>query len=126
MSFFDFFFPEQAQAAHLRKLAEQGRSQSDALHRQRVREAQERRAQLAEARGLEQRIVQLEQDLGQAGLVIEALLEILESSGTLTREALADRIHEIDARDGVVDGRITPAPPEPFKPRNPWPGSTDR
>jgi chromosome condensin MukBEF ATPase and DNA-binding subunit MukB len=124
MSFFDFFFPEQAQASHLRRLAEQGQFQTTAVHRQRLQEAQQRRQELSRTQSLEQRIAQLEQDLGQAGLAIEALLELLEQSGVVTREALAARIQEIDSRDGVVDGRMTPPQPEPFTPARQWPGTT--
>ena len=123
MRFFDFFFPEQAQASHLRRLAEQGQPQATAVHRQRFQEAQQRRQESSRTRSLEQRIAQLEQDLGQAGLAIEALLQLLEQSGVVTREALAARTQEIDARDGVVDGRMTPPQPEPFTPTRQWPGT---
>ena len=124
MSFFDFFFPEQAQASHLRSLAEQGRSQATASHRQRFHEAQQRRQATSQTRTLEQRIAQLEQDLGQAGLAIEALLELLEQSGAVTREALAARTREIDARDGIADGRMTSPQPETFTPKRQWPSTT--
>ncbi len=124
MSFFDFFFPEQAQASHLRTLAEQGQSQATALHRQRYQETHQRRLEASLTKSLEQRIEQLEQDLGQAGLAIEALLELLEQSKFVSREELASRIREVDARDGVVDGFTAPPPPEPFIPSRQWPDAT--
>jgi hypothetical protein len=123
MSLFDFFFPEQAQASHLRTLAEQGQAQSLARHRQRLTEVQSGRAEVARTRNLEQRIEQLERDIGQAGLAIEALLELLEQSGAVSREALAARLQEIDGRDGAADGRLTPPNPDPFTPKRQWPGS---
>jgi len=123
MSLFDFFFPEQAQASHLRSLAEQGEAQSLARHRERLAAVQSGRAEAARTRSLEQRIEQLERDLGQAGLAIEALLELLEQTGAVSREALAARIQQIDGRDGVADGRLTPPNPDPFKPKRQWPGS---
>jgi hypothetical protein len=123
MSFFDFFFPEQAQASHLRRLAEQGHAHSTALHRQRLQAVQQQRQEESRTRSLEQKVAQLEQDLGHAALTIEALLELLEQSGAVTREALAARIREVDARDGVADGRLTPPAPEPFAATRPWPGS---
>ncbi|HWB07221.1 MAG TPA: hypothetical protein VG796_29625 [Verrucomicrobiales bacterium] len=123
MSLFDFFFPEQAQASHLRKLAEQGQAQSMSIHRERLAQVQAARAEDARTRGLEQRVEQLERDLGQAGLAIEALLELLEQSGALTREAFAGRIQEIDSRDGVDDGRMTPRDTQPFSPKRSWPGT---
>ena len=126
MSFFDFFFPEQAQASHLRAIAEQGQSQVTAFHRQRYQQAQLQREELSRTRTQEQRIAQLEQDLSHAGLAIEALLELLEQSGVVTREALAVRTEEIDLRDGVVDGRITPPKPETFAPKRHWPGNQQR
>jgi hypothetical protein len=122
MSFFDFFFPEQAQASHLRRLADQGEAKSSSIHKQRVQALQLQRQESARTKSLEQRIMQLEQDLGQAGLAIEALLELLEQSGVLTREALAARTQEIDARDGVEDGRLTSPRAEPFTPNRRWPG----
>ena len=123
MSFFDFFFPEQAQASHLRSLAEQGQSQSTSLHRQRLQLVQQQRQESSRTLGLEQRIAELERDLGQAGLAIEALLELLEQSGVVTRDALAIRTQEIDARDGVRDGSMTPLPAGPFTPGRQWPGT---
>ena len=67
-------------------------------------------------------MAQLERDVGQAGLVIEALLELLEETKTITRQSVADRTKDIDARDGTVDGRHTPPKKEPFVPKRKWPG----
>ena len=122
MSFFDFFFPEQAQASHLRAIASQGEQSTFAAHRERIRSAQQRRLEAARERNSEKRIEQLEGDLAQAGLVIEALIELLDESGAVSRESLAQRVNKIDARDGLEDGRITPGANQPFEPTREWPG----
>jgi hypothetical protein len=122
MNFFDFFFPKEAAASHLRTLAEQGRRQSESVHRERVQTVQQARRESVRTQSQEQRIAQVEADLGQAGLAIEALIQLLEKSGTLTREALAACASEIDGKDGKVDGRMTPPPAEEFVPSRPWPG----
>lgn len=122
MKLFDFFFPAQAQAAHLRELAAQNRAQALAWHRERLAQALSSRLELTKAGNLEQRVEQLERELGQAALTIEALLELLEERGAVSREALRERVGQIDVRDGVADGRVTPERARPFKPNRPWPG----
>lgn len=124
MSFFDFFFPEQAQASHLRSIAENQRhSMRRESNRQFDTEMRRRREQSVTA-VLEDRVSALEKDLGEAGLVIEALLQMLEESGAIQRDQLAKRAIEVDAADGLKDGRITP--PEianrakPFIPHRNW------
>ena len=128
MDFLDFFFPEQAQASHLRQIAAQNQQQALALHRERFHSAQEQRQTESRTQELESRVQKLERDVGQAGLVIEALIELLEEAGTFPREAVASRTADIDARDGTVDGRQTPpAPPPkaPFVPKRKWNGPRD-
>ncbi|MBK1834164.1 hypothetical protein [Roseibacillus ishigakijimensis] len=125
MSFFDLLFPEWAAATHLRTLTEQNRlPQSQA----RLSEARAQRLAQASRRDLEQGVKALEQELGQAALVMEALLEKLAEKLTekLTEKDLASRgemmdwVREIDARDGCVDGRMSPPKAEPFEPRRSW------
>ena len=55
MSLFDFFFPEQAQASHLRRLANQSSGQRQASQRNNAAVTQ-----------LEKRVSDLEDDLGRA------------------------------------------------------------
>lgn len=117
MDFLDFFFPEQAQASHLHQMAANSQLQTTALHRMRFHQQMQRRDEDARVAGLEQRVAQLERDVGQAGLVIEALLELLEESGTVNRQHVAARTAEIDARDGTIDGRHTPPAKEPRGPQ---------
>jgi hypothetical protein len=121
MSFFDFIFPEQAQASHLRRLANQGQEESAFQHRERLAAVQKHRLESSLTKSLEQRIERLERELGEAGLVVEALLELLEQGGVVSRSELAMRTAEIDSRDGIVDRRITPPEVKPFEVKRPWP-----
>ncbi len=100
MSLFDFLFPDQAQAAHLRRLAD-----STSLANTQARISQTRSS--ISNSSLEKRVVELEDEVGQLTIVIESLLESIADKGVLTREDIARKIGEIDARDGVIDGRIT-------------------
>jgi hypothetical protein len=126
MSFFDFFFPEQAQASHLRKLVAQNHLQALNAHKQRMSGHQALREESARTRNIEQRVANLEKEVGQAGLLIEALLEMLEETGAFTRDDLEKRVREIDIKDGVADGRMTPPKPPNFTPTRSWPGKGKR
>ena len=118
MSFFDLLFPEWAQATHLRTLTEQNRNNQT---QQRISQVRAERIATASRNKLERRVENLEQELGQAALVIEALMEKLEEKELATREDMLTLIQEIDARDGVVDGRMTPQKPESFESNQEWP-----
>jgi hypothetical protein len=124
MSFFDFFFPQVAQASHLHRIADQQELQSQQDGMQRFRDERERRWETSRSQALEQRVEELERDLGQAGLVIEALIQLLESSGAIKREEIAARAIAIDSADGVTDGRVTPDVSRPFLPRRTWEDAT--
>lgn len=124
MSFFDFFFPEQAQASHLRRLADQQQTHSHQDAMRRFSDERERRHETSRSEALEQRVERLERDLGQAGLVIEALLQLLQATGTVKREDVASLAVAIDAADGVTDGRMTRGDgdrkAQPFLSRRAW------
>jgi len=124
MSFFDFFFPEQAQASHLRNIAESQQLQSHQEGQRQFREERERRWDASRSQGLERRVEELENDLGQAGLIIEALMHLLQKKGTLTRDEVAKRAIEVDLADGVRDGKLTSADEaaraRPFLPHRKW------
>lgn len=128
MSLFDFLFPQQAQASHLRTLADQARSSTLHESRDRLREELQRRRQVAAASSERERIARLEAELGRAMLVIEALLTHLERSGQLNREELSAIAQQLDLADGLEDGRQTPpaspGPVEktarPFVPNRKW------
>jgi len=100
MSLFDFFFPEQAQAAHLRRLAD-----GTATNRIQARAARARQARSKNTS--EQRIKELEDEVAELTIVVEALVEILDDTNSPRRVDLARKVAEIDARDGVRDGSVT-------------------
>lgn len=104
MSLFDFFFPEEAQASHLRRIADTTAQTNSRARFDRVRQAQA-------SSSANKRIAELESEVGQLTILVEALLEKLEEKGDLTRIELSQKIGEIDARDGVIDGRITKSKP---------------
>ena len=119
MSFFDFFFPQVAQASHLRSIAETQRLDSMHAANHRFNDERERRWEAARGNILERRVEELERDLGQAGLIIESLLQVLEEKGTLKREEIGLRAMEVDAADGSKDGRASPQA-KPFLPNRKW------
>ncbi len=92
MSLSDWFFPEQAQATHLRRLADQ------------QRHAQQRRVHIESDK--DYRLSRLEEDLGFVALVLGSLMEKLDSSGAVTRRDLKAARSELDAIDGIRDGRL--------------------
>lgn len=48
----------------------------------------------------------IETDYGTQALAFEALVELLLVKGVITEDEFADKIDEIDARDGEMDGTI--------------------
>ena len=100
MSLFDFFFPEQAQASHLRQLSE-----SNSLANTQARLARARTREVTEASA--KRVEALEGEVAELTIIVEALLEKLSEDGSVTRADLARKVAEIDSRDGVIDGKIT-------------------
>jgi hypothetical protein len=92
MSLYDFFFPEQAQATHLRRIAEQ---QGFAV-------ARNRRASV----NLEARVRALENDLGYVTSVLGSVLDNLDAKGVVTRQDLKEAMAVLDAIDGVQDGKL--------------------
>lgn len=104
MSLFDFLFPDVAQATHLRRLAD---ATAQASMQSRLSQARGNQQRLS----AEKRVQELESEVAQLTLVVEALIEKLVENGVTNREDLASKIAEIDLSDGVEDGRITPPPP---------------
>lgn len=102
MSLFDFFFPEQAQAAHLRRVAD-----NSSLSQTQARIARSRTARTN--LDLSKRVDELEGEVAELTIILEAILECASEDGSLTRADLARKVAEIDARDEVIDGRITKA-----------------
>ena len=102
MEFFDFFFPEQAQAQHLRTLT----------RKQKYREqAQKRRAAAykeakADTQQLEDRVKELEGDLGFVSLVLASILQTADEKGVLSRDDVRATVLGLDEVDGVRDGKL--------------------
>lgn len=92
MSLFDFFFPQQAAAQHLRRLANEKSMDT-------VRDASRRRKS-------EVRIDSLEEDLGYVTLLLGAIVDRLDAKGAVTRNDLREVISTLDDVDGVRDGRL--------------------
>lgn len=92
MSLFDWFFPQQAQAAHLRNLS---------ANSQRFE-----RKQKQNLGSLRQRIQQLEENQGVIALVLGSLLEKLDDNGVLARGDIEAKMQEIDEYDGIKDGKL--------------------
>lgn len=92
MSLFDWFFPEQAQASHLRRLADQQRRGD--------------RARRSSSKRSDRRLDELEGDLGFVALLLGALLQQLDEKGVLTRADVRSTIEELDGIDGAKDGSL--------------------
>ena len=97
MSLYDFFFPEQASASHLRRMA----NQQD-------RQARMNRVQEQSQSNIEERITELESDLGMVTLVLASLLEVANENGAVSRKDIKKIIDELDVLDGFRDGRLHP------------------
>lgn len=91
MDFFDFFFPEQAQASHLRKLASRPRSS----------------ATVVVGPGSDE-VADLRTDVHFLTLVITGILKRLSETETLSLADVGDLFDEIDALDGTADGGLAP------------------
>jgi hypothetical protein len=89
---FDFFFPEQAQATHLRAIARKG-----SLTSQRIVRSDE-----------SSEIEALQEDVNFLTLVIAALLRRFAETETASLADVQDLLDEIDALDGVADGGLDP------------------
>ena len=93
MDMYDFFFPEQAQASHLRRIA---RAQVSAAR------APNRTLQQAEE------MAELRSDVQFLTLVIAAMLKRMNETQTMSMDDVQDLIDEIDGLDGVPDGGLAP------------------
>ncbi len=78
-------------------------------------EISEWRRSVAEMRAKETdlhlRIAELDFEKSRLELKVAALIRVLVESGTVDAARLGGMMEEIDAADGTVDGRVTPADP---------------
>lgn len=56
------------------------------------------------------KVKDMEAKVGRLLLYNQALFELLEASGTVTRAAIEAKMKEVDLRDGVEDGAVTEIP----------------
>lgn len=111
MGLYEIFFPEIAEADHLRSIAESMRRQEWAKRRRSAPP-------------------DLGQDVGALCLVLLGLVGTLVEKGVITRDELLGHLRRVDALDGAADGKVSPealraalgfAPPDPGPPPAPLP-----
>ena len=71
------------------------------------RHARRFRMQMRETREAERQEA-IDASLGELALFCHASVDLMIEKGLLTREELVERMREIDASDGEVDGRFDP------------------
>jgi hypothetical protein len=64
-------------------------------------------------RELERENVELQRRVDAMALTLSALFELMQARGLVTHDQLAAKMSEIDARDGVQDGRAAQFGPRP-------------
>lgn len=72
-----------------------------------------RRRQNRNTRELKERVNELEHEVGELALICRTLLTVLRESGNFDEQTFQQVFHEIDAEDGVIDGRVTPEADRP-------------
>jgi len=100
--FFDFAFPEQAQAHQLRRIANKAQG-GHAL----TGEAEEVPETLSESlSAIEARVAELERDLRFVSLVLGGVVATCETRGSITRAEVSAAMRELDAADQADDGSL--------------------
>lgn len=94
MDFLDFFFPEQAQATHLRSIA---------------RNTNMARVASAKVRGQSGELAELQDDVRFLTLVLAAVIKRLTETETMNLADVQDLLDEIDRLDGAADGNLEPS-----------------
>jgi hypothetical protein len=97
MDLFDFFFPEQAEAAHLRRIS---RNLSHSQY--------STRAAADTARQAADDVADLRSDVAFLTLVITAILKRLAEKETMSLADVSDLLADIDGLDGLSDGGLNP------------------
>ena len=78
-----------------------------------------RKRDLQNVKDQQKRIEQLEDQVGELALLCRSLLTILREDGTVEPKRFQEVMKQIDAEDGVVDGKITPQDPPDDPPAAP-------
>ena len=89
MDLFDFFFPEQAQASHLRKIANN-------------------RRQTKPVNAGTDKIDSLQRDVNFLALVLTSVLKRLDETKTLSLGDVQDILNDVDTMDGIADNGLDP------------------
>ena len=95
MELFDVLFPEQA---------ERMKELSKAIRASVVTSGRAGR----EVRKVEDQIEELEDDIGFLSLITLTFFATLHEQGVVTKQDFLERIAQIDAVDGLVDGKVSP------------------
>ena len=97
MSIFNYIFDnEWSQRSDIEALKEQNASLASRLSLKRSSEAVQ-----------EDRVAELEQEVGELALLSKTLMRILLEKGVCTGREIEDMMHQVDLEDGVADGRVT-------------------
>jgi len=65
-----------------------------------------------DARSANTEINFLKQEVERLLMITEGLWELIKQNTNLTDEELHNKVIEIDARDGKIDGKVKPSPPK--------------
>lgn len=83
----------------------------------RSRARKNERRERVDRRKAQDRLEQLEDEVAELTLLSQALLLVLRESGALDQAKLQRALEEIDAADGVIDGKVTRPEDRPRPPR---------
>ncbi|MFT4513912.1 MAG: hypothetical protein ACI89X_002587 [Planctomycetota bacterium] len=95
-------------AREFNKMDDERRSRRKSTQRMRQRHVSEKQE-------LGGRIDELEQDLGEAVLLLRTMSDLCVQKGVISAEEMMAKAEELDALDGVIDGRMG-KPVDPDKP----------
>ena len=97
MSIFNYIFDnEWSQRSDIETLKQQNASLASRVARRRSSEAVQ-----------EERVAELEREVGELALLGKTLLRVLLEKGVSTGREIEDMMHHVDLEDGVADGRVT-------------------
>ena len=113
MNIFDFLFPEEAQASHLRGILKH--QQLEASRNRQTRAGGTLEDAFRRIDELENQVGKLVSANEESTIVTRALVELIIESSDYTSEDLKNLIEDIDTRDGVIDGKITSENEKPKK-----------
>lgn len=105
MSVFKYIFDSDwSQRSDIEALKRQNQTLTDRL--------QNKRATVAEN---EARIAELEEEVGELALICKTLMQVMLENQICTGRDIEDALRRIDAKDGVVDGKVTKEQPVELK-----------